>query len=76
MSRRRRRRKPSLEFTDHAIVRYLERVLKMDLSKLKQQIVPKATKELIEILGDGEFPCGEYNVVVKNKTIITVIEAK
>ena len=65
-----------MQFTDHSLIRYLERVIGLDVEVLKSRIIPDETQLLIDQLGDGEFPCGDYNIVVKDRTVITVIEAK
>lgn len=62
-----------LNISEHAIVRYFERVLGYDLEKLKNSII---TEELIKnhsIVGNGNYQFGKNTLVIKNKTIITII---
>ncbi|MFA9414671.1 hypothetical protein ACERC8_08770 [Streptococcus sp. E29BA] len=65
-----------LIMSEHAILRYVERVLKIDLDSLVTSIVEDSDLLLqIETLGNGTYPMknGDYKVVVKNNVIITVV---
>lgn len=58
--------------TDHAIIRYLERVHDIDMNEVKDMII-KGREEMIKGMKSGKFPMGDgVKMVVKNKTIITV----
>ena len=52
---------PAQKVTDHAVVRYLERAVGMDIEKLREDL-----KDTAEIAKRGRTP------VVKNNTLITV----
>ena len=78
---RRRKRKsagkklklPLLQVTDHAVLRYWERVIGFDPNDAIQQIL---TPELIEqyaTLGDGEYPVNGFRVLIRNRKVITVL---
>ena len=58
--------------TEHAIVRYFERVQGYDIEEIKQLICTEELQKNIKTLGDGKYPVNKFNVVVKNNTIITV----
>ncbi|MFA9468690.1 MULTISPECIES: hypothetical protein [unclassified Streptococcus] len=65
-----------LIMSEHAILRYVERVLKIDLDSLVTSIVEDSDLlRQIETLGNGTYPMknGDYKVVVKNNVIITVV---
>lgn len=63
-----------VEVSDHAIVRYLERVKNMDIVALKKEIVPANIAKAMMMLTDGSFPISaDFKIVVKNKTVITVL---
>jgi ribosomal protein L16/L10AE len=57
---------------EHALLRYVERVIKVDLGVLQRQLIleiePQATR-----LGDGKYPfLGVCRAVVKDNTIVTI----
>lgn len=67
-----------LVITDHAIVRYLERVLEMDITELKRKIVPKDTLERInanptinKVIVKSEL--GTYHLLISDGIITTII---
>jgi hypothetical protein len=62
-----------LRVSEHAIVRYFERVHKFDIAKIESQILSPAILDLVEKLGDsGTYPNGEFSVIIKNGTVTTV----
>ncbi len=42
--------------SDHALVRYLERIKGMDVGAAREEVCPQNVREQIETLGNGEFP--------------------
>ncbi len=60
-----------LGVTDHALVRYMERVMDIDTEELRKELIA-AVKEYHSTYGDGVFPYKGYEVVVKNNSIITI----
>jgi len=59
--------------TEHAMLRYLERVRGVDLEELRQEILNDKTSELIKTYKSGKFPVGDtHRVVVKKGTIVTI----
>jgi predicted ribosome quality control (RQC) complex YloA/Tae2 family protein len=63
-----------LVITDHAIVRYMERVKNLPLEEVKKLLLPDSTRALIGELGNGKFPAGgTHSVVVKDNIVLTVI---
>jgi hypothetical protein len=63
--------------TDHAIVRYLERVKGVDIEEIRRSIVTEKVKEMIDTLGTGLFPINnEFRIKVQDKRVITVMAKK
>ncbi len=61
--------------SEHAILRYLERVKKIDLELLCAEILTKEVIENYQKLGDGKYPINdEYKVVIKDNVVLTVID--
>jgi len=50
------RRSEKLVFSEHAILRYFERVLGYDIEEIKRKIVPEKIEEQIKQVGGGLFP--------------------
>jgi hypothetical protein len=42
--------------SDHAMLRYLERIRGMSMDELTEEICPANVRSRIEVLGNGEFP--------------------
>ncbi len=65
----------NLIVSEHAILRYLERVKKVDLELLCGEILTKEVIENYMQLGDGKYPINnEYKVVIKDNVVLTVID--
>lgn len=62
-------------FSDHALVRYLERVRGIDMQEVREEMLPSLLKEQIATLGSGTFPVngGKFQLRVKKHVIVTVI---
>lgn len=60
--------------TEHAILRYIERVIGIDIEDLKKRILDDETKEAIKKLGgSGTYPAKEgHKVVLKKGSVVTV----
>lgn len=66
--------------SEHALLRYFERVLKFDLEEIKKLIVTEKVTKLIDELGEsGSYPTGkldkdgnEYRITLKNNVVVTV----
>lgn len=72
-----RRVRAGIYVSDHAIVRYLERVLGIDIEQLKDQIISDELLRHVEKFGTtGAFPVnGEnpYLVILDKKQIVTIL---
>lgn len=65
--------KPEFEITEHAILRYLERITGIDLEMIKAAILPADSVDKLAALGDGTHSLGEHSVVVKGEAIVTIV---
>lgn len=71
-SKQKKRRRRGLDVSDHAIVRYIERVNGCDTERLKNEIITKI-KPLVDKLGDGAYPVGDgFSAVVSKGIIVTI----
>jgi len=60
--------------TEHAMIRYIQRIMEIDLEELKKTILPEGIKKQIEMLGgNGKFPTDKCIVVAQNNAITTVL---
>ena len=62
--------------SEHAILRYLERVEGVDIEAIKQKILSPKVREYIDTLVSGNFPLEENNKImirVKNRVVVSVV---
>jgi chromosome segregation ATPase len=59
--------------SEHAILRYLERVKGVDIEATKKEILPEKVHEQIKVLGNGVFPAGSHSCKVRDGVVITVL---
>jgi len=63
--------KGRIQITDHAMIRYLQRVKGLDVRALQDEILPKdLRKKLIKL--EGVFSINGHHVRLKDRTVITV----
>jgi hypothetical protein len=67
-----------VQVSDHAVVRYLERRLGLDLDAVRAEIAPPDTHAAVRALGgSGDFPVtgkhGAHTLVVKDHVVVTVL---
>jgi len=71
---------PNYEVSDHAIVRYMERVLQMDIEELKLRIFPQSERDRLNSMGfmRGKTAIrnelGACQAVVKDRTVVTLLD--
>jgi hypothetical protein len=59
--------------SEHAILRYLERVRGIDLDDIKKEILPEHVEAQVRTLGNGTYPVGQtHKARVQNNVITTV----
>ncbi len=62
-----------VEVSDHAVVRYLQRVYKLNLSNIKSEIAtPELLKKVVE-RGDGTYSIGNFSVIVSDGVAVTIL---
>ncbi|MFK8243760.1 MULTISPECIES: hypothetical protein [unclassified Facklamia] len=61
--------------SEHAIIRYLERVLGINSEEIVEKILPERTKQLAMELGNGQYAVneGEFKVVIRNGVVVSVL---
>ncbi len=59
--------------SEHALLRYLERVKGIDIKTCEQEILNKKVLEMIETLGgNGSFPNENFKLVMKDNVVVTI----
>lgn len=58
--------------TEHAMLRFMERVDMIDLEQLRTRIIPPDIEVRIKALGDGKYDTPTHRLVVKGNRVITV----
>lgn len=63
-----------LRVSEHAIIRYFERVKGFDLIEIEKEILSDSILKMIETLGgSGTYPNEGFSVVMRNNTVTTII---
>ena len=60
--------------SEHAIIRYVERVLGINIEDIENKILNQTTCHLVEELGNDRYLCnnGKSAIVVKDGRVVTV----
>lgn len=58
--------------SEHAILRYLERVTGIPIEEVKAAILPDGIKKLAMTAGSGKYPVGTHKIVVRGNTVVTI----
>jgi hypothetical protein len=69
------RLKKGIIVSEHAMLRYFERVLGFNLEEIKALVLPPEDQEIIKAMGNGTFPInkGTHKVTVVDSVITTVL---
>jgi len=59
--------------TEHAFVRYFERILQYNLEEVRSWILSPHLLSQIKAMGDGTYKCANFRAVVKNNTIVSIL---
>jgi len=62
-----------LVVSEHAILRYLERVKGVDIEAVKKEILPDTVREQNRLLGNGSFPAGTHRCKIRDGVVITIL---
>jgi chromosome segregation ATPase len=60
--------------SEHAMLRYIERVLEIDLDIIKEKILPSNEIESVKKLGDCTVKRDGFSIVIKDNTVVTVVD--
>ncbi len=66
----------TITVTDHALIRYLERVGDYDIEEIRQQMVTPVLEQMVKLVGDtGRYPVGDGRnmFVLLNGRIVSVV---
>ena len=64
-----------IKVSEHAIVRYFERVKGFDIEAVENEILTEEVLSLVDQLGgNGGYPNKDFKVLMKNFTVTTVIK--
>jgi TolA-binding protein len=59
--------------SEHAIIRYLERVEGFNFHEIRHKIITEKLKEQFKVLGNGTYPIdGKFSVKIQNNVIVTI----
>lgn len=70
-----------IPITNHAVDRFIERVLGLDVQSIDAEgrrlivkgMIPDDIAKRIQVLGDGDYPCDGYRLRVIDGSVVTVI---
>lgn len=62
-----------IKVTDHAVIRYMERVLQFNVDSVRSSILTERNKKMIEFARDCRIKHDGVELVVKNGAVTTVI---
>lgn len=65
-------KEPDVIVSEHALVRYFERVLGYDLDGIRDTIVSEQARIFIDNFGSGKIPSNGFRIVVKDRVVVTV----
>ena len=63
----------TLHVTDHAVLRYMERALGMEVELVRQHMRRRAETQYVEVLDSARLPVDDVWFVVNGKTVVTVV---
>jgi chromosome segregation ATPase len=60
--------------SEHAILRYIERVMGISIDEMKAKVLPVKTRELLKSMpSNGTFPVDTHLVKLKDGVVVTVL---
>ena len=59
--------------SEHAIIRYLERVVGVNIEEIQKKIITEELTVQYRTVGNGEFPMKGFSVKVKDGVAVTVL---
>ena len=58
--------------SDHAVMRYLERVKKVDMRRVRMEILPHERRRMLQA-APGRIKCNGYELICAKGVVVTVI---
>ena len=63
--------------SEHAMLRYIERVLGINLKEIEKRILTDEVKEQYKIVGNGRFPINdEFRALIRDNVVVTITGVK
>ena len=62
----------SVIISEHAVIRYIERVLGIDIKEIEKKIVDEETEKIIMELRPSKICRGEFSILIKENTVTTI----
>lgn len=67
-------RSENLRVSEHAIIRYFERVKGFDIAQIEKEILTEQIRSFVSKLGgSGTYPADGFSVVMKNHVVTTIL---
>lgn len=63
-----------VKITDHALIRYIERILEVSLDPIRKQMLNSGVIDTYRSIGDGKYPVRDCIMVVKEGNITTTFK--
>ena len=59
--------------SEHAMLRYIERVVGINLKEIEKRILTDEVKEQYKIVGNGRFPINdEFRALIRDNVVVTI----
>jgi uncharacterized protein YeaC (DUF1315 family) len=59
--------------TEHALLRYCERIYNIDLNEMSKKIIESESLKKYDLLGNGEYPLRDgLKMLIRDKIIVTI----
>lgn len=59
--------------SEHSLLRYIERVLGIDLKEIEYKILSDEDKQIVSALGNCTYPKDGFKLKIKDGTVVTII---
>jgi len=63
----------NLIISEHALLRYIERVIGIDLQEIQNKILPPEKVEKIKAMGNCTYGLGDHKLTIKDGIVVTVL---
>ena len=61
--------------SEHAIIRYIERVIGINIEEIVEKIATEKMKKMVECCGNGLYPSenGDFKLKINNNVVVTIL---